>query len=317
MHPCASSQSKPVLRWLAPLALVLAVGGGGLVASTATADNKLPARTAEQLLVDLQRARVDGLSGTVVQRADLGLPAIPGAGGRDSSELTSLVSGTHTLRVRYAGPEKMRLAVFGTYGETDVIRNGADLWVWSSKDNAATHRTLSAEEQRPGAERAPTDLPKTPEEAAQQVLAALTPTTTVTTDSAVTVAGRAAYELVLDPNDDGSLVSQVRIALDGETKMPLRVQLYGSGDKLAFEVGYTSVSFTAPDAAEFAFNPPPGDEGDRGGEGSGQQPEHRGAEEGRRSGRAGQEPGPDRRQRMVDGGGDAGRAGDRFGQPAA
>ena len=34
------------------------------------------------------------------------------------------------------------------------------------------------------------------------MLAALEPTTTVSTDSAVTVADRAAYELVLDPNDD-------------------------------------------------------------------------------------------------------------------
>ena len=45
-------------------------------------------------------------------------------------------------------------------------------------------------------------MPRTPQEAAEQVLAALEPTTTVTTDSAVTVADRAAYELVLDPNDE-------------------------------------------------------------------------------------------------------------------
>ena len=46
----------------------------------------LPPRTAAQLLVDVQTARLDGLSGTVVQRADLGLPALPLAGLAGGSE---------------------------------------------------------------------------------------------------------------------------------------------------------------------------------------------------------------------------------------
>ena len=92
------------------------------------------------------------------------------------------------------------------------------------------------------------------------MLAALEPTTTVTTDSAVTVADRPAYELVLNPNDDATLISQVRLAIDGDTKMPLRVQIFGAESKLVFEVGYDSVSFTRPDDREFEFNPPPGTE---------------------------------------------------------
>ena len=97
--------SRPALRWLVPLAFVLALTGTGLVAVTANADRKLPARSAEQLLVDVQQAQVDGLSGTVVQKANLGIPDIPGVSGEDGSELTSLVSGTHTLRVRYSGED--------------------------------------------------------------------------------------------------------------------------------------------------------------------------------------------------------------------
>ena len=60
------------------------------------------------------------------------------------------------------------------------------------------------------------------------MLKALEPTTTVTSDSSVEVAGRPAYELVLDPNDSNTLISQVRIAIDGDTKMPLRVQVFGT-----------------------------------------------------------------------------------------
>jgi outer membrane lipoprotein-sorting protein len=247
--------SKPVLRLLAPLAFVLVVAGTGLVAATASAEDKLPPRTPQELLVDLQHARTDGLSGTVIERADLGIPAIPGADGRDDSELTSLVSGTHTLRVRYSAPDKARLAILDTYSEYDIIRNGKDVWTWSSKENAATHRTLTADQARePGS----TPMPRTPEEAADQVLKALEPTTTVTTDSSVEVAGRPAYELVLDPNDANTLIDQVRIAIDGETKLPLRVQVFGTDSRIVFEVAYTSVDFTRPDDAEFVFNPPPG-----------------------------------------------------------
>jgi outer membrane lipoprotein-sorting protein len=249
--------SRPALRWLAPLAFILAITGTVLVATTATAERKLPSRTAEQLLVDVQQARVDGLSGVVIQQANLGIPEIPGTGGRDSSELRSLVSGTHTLRVRYSEPDKYRLAVLGTYGETDVISNGKDMWVWSSRDQEAMHRTITPGS-RTEIDRRPSELPRTPQEAAEQVLAALEPTTTVTTDSAVTVAKRPAYELVLNPNDDATLITQIRLAIDGETKMPLRVQIFGAGAKLVFEVGYDSVSFTRPEDREFEFNPPRG-----------------------------------------------------------
>src|SRR5215207_9547761 len=64
--------SKPALRLLAPLAFVLVVAGTGLVAVTASAEDKLPPRTPQELLVDLQQAKTDGLSGTVIERADLG-----------------------------------------------------------------------------------------------------------------------------------------------------------------------------------------------------------------------------------------------------
>src|SRR5215211_7044114 len=163
---------KPGLRRLAPLALVLVVAGTGLVAATASAEPTLPTRTPQELLVDLQQARTDGLSGTVVERADLGIPPIPARDGQDDPELTSLVSGTHTLRVRYSAPDKARLAIIGTYSEYDIIRNGTDVWTWSSKENAATHRTLSADQAgEPGA--TPSATPRTPQEAADQVLTAL------------------------------------------------------------------------------------------------------------------------------------------------
>ena len=69
---------------------------------------------------------------------------------------------------------------------------------------------------------------------------------------------------MLDPNDDASLIGQVRLAVDGDTKMPLRVQVFDASDELVFEVGYDSVSFTRPEDREFEFKSAAGDQGDRG-----------------------------------------------------
>jgi outer membrane lipoprotein-sorting protein len=249
---------KPVTRWLVPTAAAVTILGGGAALGTlsATAEPSLPPRSAQQLLVDLQNARLDGLSGTVVQRADLGLPTLPALGAA-GNEFAALVSGTHTVRVWYAGPDKTRIAVMDTRGETDVIRNGPDLWVWSSQRDEATHRVLRPQEHKPHA--MPSDLPSTPQEAADQVLGALDPTTEVTVGRNATIAGRDAYELVLKPRDAASLVDQVRIAIDASEHVPLRFEVYAEGtDRPAIEVAFTQIDFSRPDPQQFVFNPPAG-----------------------------------------------------------
>ncbi|HYO39387.1 MAG TPA: hypothetical protein VER39_07000 [Nocardioidaceae bacterium] len=250
---------RPTLRWVLPLlAALLLVSGGSVVGLlTATARGGLPERTAAQLLVDVQRARLDGLSGTIVQNAELGLPSLPGIGGSGSSDLTSLISGSHTLRLWYAGPNRVRLALLGSLGESDLVRNGRDLWVWSSTKGSATHHDV------PLSEDAPTSLasvsPVTPQQAAEAALDAVSPSTKVTTDGTAVVAGRSAYELVLEPRDTRSLVTSVRIAVDGRTHVPTRVQVFADGvSKPAFSVGFTSFDPSRPDASVFRFNPPPG-----------------------------------------------------------
>ncbi len=248
------------LRWLLPAVAVLAVTAGAAVVKQvgAAADPRLPARTAAQLLTDLQTARLDGLSGTVTQRAELGLPALPGLGGQGSSDLASLISGTHTLRVWYSGPSSVRVALLGTLGESDIITNGREMWIWSSRDNSAVHRILP--EHGPAAPPLnPQALPKTPQEAAEMVLAAIDPSTVVTTAGSARVAGRSAYELVLAPRDRDSLVSQVKVAIDATEHVPLRVQVFSAkAAEAAIEVAFTQISFARPGAEHFQFNPPPG-----------------------------------------------------------
>jgi outer membrane lipoprotein-sorting protein len=253
-------RSRPALRWLVPAAAAVVVIGGGAAAGTiaASADPSLPTRSAAQLLVDLQNAKVPGLSGTVVETADLGLPSLSalGSGGAD---LGKLITGSNSARVWYAGPDKSRVALLGTLGETDAIRNGSDVWLWQSAGNSATHLTVPADSKAKTPTALPSDIPSTPQEAADAALAAIDPTTAVSTTGAASVAGRDAYELVLSPKDSGSLIGQVRLAIDAKTHIPLRVEVYAKGaNNPAVRVAFQQISFTVPDAQQFAFNPPAG-----------------------------------------------------------
>ena len=249
-----------LLRWGVPVVATAAVAVAASGVFSAEADPTLPPRTAGQLLVDLQGAEVAGLSGTVVQDTDLGLPELPSTGpGQGGSSLTSLLTGSHTLRVWYAGEDKQRIAMLSTLGETDVVRNGTDAWTWSSETNSATHLTLPAGSAgKDRGEGLPAGV--TPQQAAEAALKAIDPTTTVSTDGTGTVAGRDAYELVLSPKDGRSLVGQVRLAVDAETSIPLRVQVFpkNTGDGPAFSVGFRSISYEVPAAEQFRFSPPPG-----------------------------------------------------------
>lgn len=258
-------RSRPALRWLVPSAAAVAVIGGGAAAGTivASADPALPDRSAAQLLVDLQGADPAGFSGTVVQSTDLGLPGVAGLlKNVEGGGLTSLVSGSNTARVWYASDDKVRLALLGTDGETDVIRNAGDVWIWKSSDNTGTHVTLPediAEKAAAEKKALPTGVPSTPQEAADAALAAIDGTTKVTTTGAAEVAGRDAYELVLSPKDANSLIGQVRLAIDAAEHIPLRVDVYAkNATKPAVRVAFEQVSFTVPDAQQFTFNPPPG-----------------------------------------------------------
>ncbi len=248
-------------KWAVPAGVVVAVGGvmAGSLISVAQATPALPARTPAQLLAAIagDTSPPPALTGTVVETVSLGLPDLPGTG--NPTSITSLLTGSHTIRVWYGGPGHIRLAVPESMSESDLIRNGTSAWFWQSSTNTVTHYQLRAGDEKVPAGSGPAQAPLTPQQAASQVLAEVGPTTTVRVDSNVVVAGEAAYQLVLAPRDTRSLVGQVRIAVDGRNNVPLRVQVIARGaSSAALQVGFTSISFVAPAAANFTFTPPPG-----------------------------------------------------------
>jgi outer membrane lipoprotein-sorting protein len=261
------------MRWL-PAAVVPVVIAVGVLALPlqATADVNLPAKTPQQVLALVAHTTVSAFSGTLSQTSNLGLPDLGsatgmgtgGTGSGSSSSATSaatsaleLLTGSHTARIYVDGSAKLRVQVLDNLAERDVIRNGADVWLYASATNAVTHavlptRTTPVSPVTPG-------TVVTPEQLAARFLAKVAPTTTVSVGTATSVAGRATYDLVLTPKATDTLIGSVSVAVDAETGLPLSVDVQARGQKdPAFEVAYTSITLAAPDASMFAFTPPAG-----------------------------------------------------------
>lgn len=269
MAPSARSRR---LRWSAPFATAAVIGlivalPGLSAASTPT----LPAITAQQLLVKVQQEKVTTLSGTVNLTANLGIPDLSelndaaGDGGSQSNSAfspTDLLSGSHQALVWIDGADRARVDLLENMAETDLIRNGQNVWTWDSTSKTVTHNTLkghAAKGTKSATERAPDGPMKTPQQLAGDFLAQITPSTAVSVASDVTVAGRSAYQLTLAPHAAASTVDHVTIAVDSATGLPLRVQVFAKGQKSAMvTLGFGSIHFSTPAASEFNFTPPPG-----------------------------------------------------------
>lgn len=246
-------------RWAVPGVVAAAIAATALASNSASAaDPNLPARTAGQLLVALQAVQVPAFSGTIVQTSRLGFPELPGAAASKADlSLESFATGSRQLRIWQDGPERQRLALIGELAESDIVHNGADVWTYSSSTRVVTHLTLPPRSRKTDAPAATPAL--TPQQAANQALKAIDPTTSVSIDRTARVAGRAAYQIVLSPRDRRSLVGSVQIALDSETSIPLRVRVFARGGKsAALEVGFSRLTLRRPRSDVFTFVAPAG-----------------------------------------------------------
>jgi len=257
---------KKSTRWATAAAVPVAVIAASIVvpAVSATADVDLPDKTPRQVLALAASSSGASYSGTVEQTSDLGLPDVSAqaSGGSASSDVAGaldLLTGSHTAEVYADGTSKQRVQVIDDLAERNVIRDGSSVWTYDSKTKEATHATL------PDASRADqptvlpdgTAVPQTPAELADLVLANVEPTTTVTAESDVNVAGRDAYQVVLTPKDSSTLVARATLTVDAATGVPLKVVVDAKGQAdPALSAGFTSIDFDAPAASVFAFTPP-------------------------------------------------------------
>jgi outer membrane lipoprotein-sorting protein len=279
----AGTWSKGIRRAVVPTAVVAgiaAVGAGIWPAIASDGSPDLPKVTAQELLADVAAADTAQLSGTVRVDANLGgfgIPELPdlggvvdsvlGEAGGPAGALASLASGDSTLRVAVDGPERQRLAVVDGSDEFAVIHSGDDLWAYDSGSNTVYEATVP-EDARDGAdvqgegERQLEDWlgSLTPQQAAERFLDAAGEHADISVDGTSRVAGREAYELLVEPKGEaadelGGQVTEVRISVDAETGVPLAVSTQGESGQL-LDVSFSQITYEQPPGGTFDFTPP-------------------------------------------------------------
>ncbi len=254
-------EEKPrfrVVALVAALALVLVsvlVGVVGLSTSRAGSPPNLPEVSAPELVASSLLAIADRtpISGWVQTKVDLGLPDIPASLGGGGVGPLDVFLRDNTFRV-WRSADGSRIAQILPTSERDVVTTRTDVWLWDSDRFTAWHATAP----RPG--QAPA-LPSLGDLTSMvgQVLRTAGPYATVSTGVPVVVAGRDAYTVVLTPTDPTTLVGNVDVAIDAETRLPLRMQVIPKGSvDPALEAAFTSVDFGPIDPSMFAFTPPSG-----------------------------------------------------------
>jgi outer membrane lipoprotein-sorting protein len=221
------------------------VAGGLLVAAGgAGAQPQLPPVAPEELVSSVLAAPDPGpFNGTVTVQNNLGLPALP--------DVPQAANGTSTARIWSGGEDRGRVALPTDGGERTLVSDGTTHWAWNSADRTVVRGPVDDRERATAAD---------PTAAASTAIADLRASSTVAVDGTATVAGRDAYELVLTPAPtERTLLREVRVAVDAEKRMPLRLTVLATGSTdPAVQVGFTDLTFGPQDPALFTFTPPPG-----------------------------------------------------------
>ncbi|MFI7115623.1 outer membrane lipoprotein carrier protein LolA [Amycolatopsis sp. NPDC049868] len=231
----------------------LGVGGLAVVAMPATAGDApvLPQISAEELVQSTLNAKPSAFDGKVKVSNDLGLP-----------QVGSTLPGVSALNVDSAqistdGAGKSKVSLTEGSSQQTIVQNGQTVWEYSSKDNSATKVTipdgLAKEHQEKGKNVDPATV-------ASELLGKVRESSTIAVSGTASVANRSAYELVLTPKPtERTLLREIRVAIDDQTRLPLRVTVLANGTSSpALEVSFSEINFAAQPASNFEFTPPKG-----------------------------------------------------------
>jgi outer membrane lipoprotein-sorting protein len=222
--------------------------GLGLLAvpAGAGAAPQLPPIAPEDLVRSVLAAQREPFNGSVELNNALGLPALP--------DTPQAANGLSTARVWSDTDNRGRIQLPTDGGERTLVSDGKTFWNWNSENRTVV---TGSREGRPADS---PDAASDPTTAADEALTRLRASSALTVDGTAEVAGRPAYELVLTPlPSERTLLREVRIAVDAEKRIPLRMSVMGNGSTdPALQVGFTELAFGAQDPALFTFTPPPG-----------------------------------------------------------
>ena len=250
-------------------AAVLAVAvtvGAGMVSVRADDDPALEPVDARELLSSVIEASLRGapISGEVETTFDLGLPELPGSMGGIAGAPGVLASFTGDQRWKvWSSPDGLRVAHLLQAREQDLVVNRDEAWWWDSAEMRAIH--LDPADLDPGwpdVASTPNGSPAPPVDPvalATALIRGASPCASLSQEGTYRVAGRDVYVLALSPSSSGSLVGSIRLSVDAQTRLPLRVEVRSiGGDDAPIAAGFTSVSFDPIDPAMCSFEPPPG-----------------------------------------------------------
>ena len=245
----------------AVIAVVLVVG---VVTAGAQGPSSLPSITVSQLLqnVATKAQNTTAVSGDVAWSNDLlGSSSLLSLGGNQTpAGLSSLLTGG-SGRV-WAQNGKARLESQGQNGDFVAVANGAAIWTWDSMTNTATRYSSPRSTPSSGSGATPSPASRAsldPATAIAALIQKLAPNATLSVSGQAVVAGRQTYTLTLTPTSSVTTFGSVRVAIDGQRWVPLRVQVFARGDGSAvMSAGFKTVSFSAISDSLFSFSPPSG-----------------------------------------------------------
>lgn len=249
------TRTRPTALLLTAAAVAVILVAGATAAISAPS---LPAVTPEELVASVLGAeRPEAVSGELTATLGLGLPALP-----VEAEEGGLADLLRPMRLRLErSPDGLRAALLRDRSERLLVTDGRTLSTWDSRTFTVTQHELPRGSAPDGAKAHGDWSDVDPAVLAQRLVGLLARHGTVTVDGTARVAGRAAYQLALVPDDAQTTVGRVEVDVDEETRTALRVAVHARGATApSLEVAWTRVSFDPVDPALFAFTPPPGAE---------------------------------------------------------
>ncbi len=255
----------------------------------------LPDLTPEELMVMMQQAEPVEFSGTVLKTSNLGLPALELSSMLSESEIEQmrektpeefasfvpdviennaltdameLIAGEHRIRV-YVGETGVRSQILDPMAQRDFIASGNTVWVYDSREQTAAYAEIDEARAKASKEEAMLRLDTyaaeigldltNPQAVAEYAMAQVGDSSQVSVGTDHFHAGRTAYELIITPNSDVSLIASIVISIDSEFGIPLAVTVNSTEQsEPAMQIGFESISFQDQDESLFSFTPPAG-----------------------------------------------------------
>ena len=283
-------------RWLPAIVTPAIIAGVTALPLQASAVD-LPDLSADELMVMMQAAEPAEFSGIVVKRSNLGLPTLELSSMLSEAEVErmrektpeefaefvpevietegmaeamELIAGEPRVRV-FVGETGMRAQILDRMSQRDLIVSGNTVWSYDSREQTATFAELDKQKLAEGEAQAMAELNAyaaqigldltDPQAVSDYVMSLAGEDSVITVGTDHWMAGRTAYQLIVTPKSDVSMVASVVVSLDSETGMPLALSVNSVAQvEPAMEIAFESISFADQDEALFSFTPPAGTE---------------------------------------------------------